>query len=180
MGGYYGVDLESFNMKSVEEALSILKQVIASLAIAEQVYQFEHRDLHWGNILVLKTHKKEIEFVLSDQKYTFESSGLLVTIIDFTLSRIQSEECVIFTDLSTEEDLFEGKGDIQFNVYRDMKDHNNNEWECFNPYTNVLWIHYLAKKLIGKIMCTRSPLNFFMRQVLTYRSAYEILTGGEF
>jgi serine/threonine-protein kinase haspin len=64
--------------------------VAYSLAIAEQVLQFEHRDLHWGNILVKKTKKTHVKYKLMDQIYQVESYNIHVSIIDFTLSRLHA------------------------------------------------------------------------------------------
>lgn len=47
-----GSDLESWKSSSLLDSLSILFQVVGALAVAEELYQFEHRDLHWGNILI--------------------------------------------------------------------------------------------------------------------------------
>ncbi|KAI5566178.1 hypothetical protein BDE02_13G003400 [Populus trichocarpa] len=47
-----GKDLESFVLLNFDEVHSLLVQVTAGLAIAEAAYEFEHRDLHWGNILL--------------------------------------------------------------------------------------------------------------------------------
>ena len=171
---YCGTDLEKLKVKSQAKAFSILKQIVASLAAAEKLYQFEHRDLHWGNVLIMDTNKKTIDFVIEGEEYSFDSHGVLVSIIDFTLSRIQGDEFVVYTDLCKERDLFKGQGDIQFNVYRDMKEHNDNDWESFKPYTNVLWIHYLTKKLIRKARHS-VLLKQFLQQVLRYNSAHEIL-----
>lgn len=56
----------------------------------------------------------------------------------------------MFTDVSSEDDLFKGSGDYQFDIYRLMREHNQNDWKSFRPYTNVLWLHYLSCKLLGK------------------------------
>ena len=55
-----GVDLERFQFNSMEEALSVLQQVAISLSVAEESLMFEHRDLHWGNVLIKRTKCKKI------------------------------------------------------------------------------------------------------------------------
>ena len=50
-----------------------LFQVAHSLAVAEKELQFEHRDLHWGNILIASTEKKQIEFFYNSQPYAVQS-----------------------------------------------------------------------------------------------------------
>lgn len=42
-----GSDLEHFVLRTYGEAVSLLLQVVASLAAAEQACKFEHRDMHW-------------------------------------------------------------------------------------------------------------------------------------
>lgn len=151
-----GVDLESFKLNSAEQALSIFLQVTFSLASAEAEFQFEHRDLHWGNILVSKTDQEQIEYLVNGMSYDINSSGIMVQIIDFTLSRITKDGYVVFSDLADQDDLFTGlgkeagkKGDYQFDIYRYMKEENNNNWQVFTPKTNVLWLDYLMDKLIN-------------------------------
>jgi len=65
---------------------------VAALASAERSLQFEHRDLHWGNILINRTNdkKKKLYILVEEQEYEIESCGLEVTIIDFTLARLSS------------------------------------------------------------------------------------------
>jgi len=47
-----GQDLEHYNLKSWPATKSILLQLMLSLATAESSHlRFEHRDLHWGNVL---------------------------------------------------------------------------------------------------------------------------------
>ena len=48
------------------------------MAVAEQVYNFEHRDLHWGNVLISKTSLKQISFVLDENAYYVTTYGVKV------------------------------------------------------------------------------------------------------
>ena len=83
-----GEDMERFKFSSMDEALSVLQQVAISLSIAEESLTFEHRDLHWGNVLVKRTKRKEIHYKLCGRDICVKSAGVLVSIIDFTLSRL--------------------------------------------------------------------------------------------
>ncbi|RXG52446.1 Serine/threonine-protein kinase haspin, partial [Armadillidium vulgare] len=70
--------------------------VVHALSVAEELHEFEHRDLHWGNVL-----------------------GLIGTIIDYTLSRLKNKDEIFYNDLSLDPDLFTSEGgDYQFEVYR--------------------------------------------------------------
>ena len=150
-----GVDLESYKLSSAEEALSVFLQVTFSLAAAEAEYQFEHRDLHWGNILVSPCDQDNLEYCVNGETYEINCSGVMVQIIDFTLSRITKDGFVMFSNLDDQEDLFNGlgrdagsKGDYQFDVYRMMRDETSSNWQKFTPKTNTLWLDYLIDKLL--------------------------------
>ena len=153
-----------FQYHSFGEALSILRQVTLSLAIAEEVsmqftsivttlgglykilcctqaVQFEHRDMHRGNVLVKRTKEEFIYFRLNHKDYYIKSYGVRATIVDFTLSRVtqagndihsdpmwaviivchSESDCLSHQDLNNLPWLFKGKGDIQFDVYRNMR-----------------------------------------------------------
>ena len=101
-------------------------QVTAGLAVAESAYEFEHRDLHWwvyhavhdcvcnccilfykeflslhlhrGNILLSRRDKETLQFTLDGRHMIVKTYGLIISIIDFTLSRINtglsSKHCV--------------------------------------------------------------------------------------
>ncbi|GMJ11734.1 Haspin-related gene [Hibiscus trionum] len=146
-----GKDLESFVLENFDEARSLLVQVTAALAVAEAAYEFEHRDLHWGNILLSRNDSVTMKFILEGKQISFRTYGLSVSIIDFTLSRLNTGENILFLDLSQDPYLFKGpKGDKQSETYRKMKDVTEDQWEGSFPRTNVLWLIYLVDILLLK------------------------------
>ncbi|CDW59538.1 Serine [Trichuris trichiura] len=138
-----GVSLENFKLTSLEEAKSILQQMIFTLALLEKALKFEHRDLHVSNILVRGTKVDYLEYIIDGDRLTVPSAGLLCCMVDFTLSRLQIDDQVIYADLSSHSHIFSGSGEMQFYVYPLMRKIIGS-WETFNPRTNVLWIAYLA------------------------------------
>ena len=133
------------------QALHAWKQVVHALAVAEEAHQFEHRDLHWGNVLVKETTLKTVEFTLGGDTYQVETGGVLTTIIDFSLSRLTMDEATIFNNLSEDPALFTAKGlpggDYQFDIYRKIQELNKNTWEPFKPRSNMLWLDYMLDKM---------------------------------
>ncbi|CAD5211568.1 unnamed protein product [Bursaphelenchus okinawaensis] len=161
---YGGDDLECYVtekklLKTEKEVLSLLIQSCMTLSVAEAAIKFEHRDLHWGNVLVKSLDDKDtqISYLYNGTEIHLKSYGLKVSLIDFTNGRMSLNGATIYLDLSTDEDMFTGKGegkkggDYQFDIYRMMKDLNQNEWSTFTPKTNNFWVHYLSKKLINNI-----------------------------
>ena len=95
--------------------------------MAEKAFEFEHRDLHWGNILVRKTPPKNLSYTLGEDFFELKSGGVDANIIDFSLSRMTTNEerCEIYNNLAEDPNLFicEGRehdppGDYQFDIYR--------------------------------------------------------------
>lgn len=145
-----GECLEQFAFETIEQAVSVFEQVMCSLAMAERALSFEHRDLHWGNVLIAPEAQSEFVYRLGDRKLRVPTHGIHCRLIDFSLSRSSIGSHVFFHNLSNEPTLFAGKGDPQFDIYRQMRTICNDQWQQFNPETNVLWLHYLADKLILK------------------------------
>lgn len=162
-----GTDLEQRRktLSSIATAKSILHQITASLAVAEASLHFEHRDLHWGNVLLKKTSLKEVHYTLSGKTGTIPTCGLQVNIIDYTLSRLERDGVVVFCDISRDEDLFTGEGDYQFEIYRLMKKENNNCWGEYHPYSNVLWLHYLTDKILKEMVFKRKCNTPALKQI---------------
>ncbi|KAH8118464.1 hypothetical protein DFH11DRAFT_1503102 [Phellopilus nigrolimitatus] len=154
-----GPDLESFSFASPvtdgamgwRQACSVFWQVTRSLGRAEELVHFEHRDLHWGQILVRRIPTSLHLRAINTQSSVYmddPSHGVQSTIIDLGLSRIDSGHKDPYWTPFTEEN-FEGEGDYQYDVYRMMRKHNKDEWQSFMPLTNVMWLHYLADKLVN-------------------------------
>ncbi len=96
-----------------------------TLGTAEAGIHFEHRDLHWGNILVLPTTEKSVRYTIDGVSCEVPTCGVKSTVIDFTISRCRDKNGnTAFTDLSNDEEQFEGSDDYQFDIYRMMRDEN--------------------------------------------------------
>eukprot|EP00092_Neocalanus_flemingeri_P038433 GFUD01041840.1.p1 GENE.GFUD01041840.1~~GFUD01041840.1.p1 ORF type:complete len:1113 (-),score=288.64 GFUD01041840.1:486-3824(-) len=174
-----GKDLEAFVFKNASQALQAWKQVAHTLAVAEEELQFEHRDLHWGNVLIKETSEKFVNFTLAGDTYQVETGGVTTTIIDFSLSRLSMDKVTIFNDLSQDPSLFTAKGkesggDYQFDIYRKMKEVNNHNWEPFQAKTNVLWLHYMLDKMATDVYYsakkTTKPQKSGMAKIRTLKS----------
>jgi serine/threonine-protein kinase haspin len=143
-----GSDLETLKLKNWQQALGIFVQVCRALAKAELAYKFEHRDLHWGNIVVrpcqAASDRSRIERIADPRQ-----SGVRATIIDFTLSRaLLPGSNIVSAHPFDDPAFFQGSGEIQFDVYRDMRIATRSDWSGHHPYTNVLWLRYLSAKLV--------------------------------
>jgi serine/threonine-protein kinase haspin len=88
--------------------------------VAEDSLAFEHRDLHWGNVMLRPAAASHVTARLRGSTLRAATHGAEVTLIDFTASRLQTPGGdVAFCDLEAEEGLFDGpKGKPQFETYR--------------------------------------------------------------
>ncbi|GLB34041.1 putative protein with domain of unknown function [Lyophyllum shimeji] len=163
-----GPDLEAYRFTNASkmgwrQACSLFWQVAKTLAHAEQLVSFEHRDLHLGQILVkdlpmpetlpLRARNQNSKSKSGSSRVYMDDPihGVRATLIDLGLSRMDAGdghggEMVHWT--AFEDEIFMGEGDYQFDVYRMMREHNGGAWEEFRPLTNVMWLHYLAVKLL--------------------------------
>lgn len=139
-----GVDLEHFDIATWAQACEIFDKIVETLAIGEEKREFEHRDLHWGNVLI---------------RPSADSGSLRITIIDYTLSRAMVDDQLSNIAFYGFQDraIFEADGDdYQFEIYRLMRDsltdgseqELDEDWTQYHPNTNVLWLHYLVDKLL--------------------------------
>ncbi|KAH9965795.1 hypothetical protein BC827DRAFT_767522 [Russula dissimulans] len=188
-----GPDLEAYSFSQPSktgwrQACSLFWQISRALAMAESLVSFEHRDLHWGQILV-----KNIPSDVSAPRNTPTTDvwlpmdrlvhGVKATVIDLGLARMDAR----LDDGSTEirwtpldEEIFEGEGDYQFDIYRFMRRHNGGRWADFRPLSNVMWLHYLLGKLL-KFKNLRPPRksNTSTGPGFTERQCYDCLLKME-
>ncbi|ORX37137.1 hypothetical protein BD324DRAFT_624931 [Kockovaella imperatae] len=143
--GNGGPDLEAFKFDKAHawiQAAAVFWQVASALARAEKWAEFEHRDLHEGQVLI--TTVESIESQAVDYLHP-PSTGIQATIIDFGLSRLSvPNKEPIWTAMPPE--VYEGVGE-QWDTYRAMRD-KVTDWEAFNPSTNVLWLRYLLSYIL--------------------------------
>uniref|UniRef100_A0A182JNF0 non-specific serine/threonine protein kinase n=1 Tax=Anopheles christyi TaxID=43041 RepID=A0A182JNF0_9DIPT len=163
-----GSDLDGFRFYNAQHAFSIFAQIVLALAVAEKRYDFEHRDLHTGNILIEGTKEPERVYHLLGEEIVIKTHGLRATIIDYTLSRIVYNGLCLYNDLSTDEELFTAEGDYQFEIYRNMKAVLQNRWDLHSPRTNVHWLHYLLDKL-------KSVRNFREKTSKTHKAGMRMM-----
>lgn len=156
-----------------------------SLAVAEAQFEFEHRDLHWGNVLVAPTTEKTLTFNLNGKSIEIRTHGIKATIIDYTLSRLVFKNCCLFQDLAADPELFDATGDYQYDIYRLMRTRTQNYWEIYEPFTNVLWLHYIIDKMIAGVNYTakkgikhRQSIDQMIKlldEILDYQSATDFI-----
>ncbi|XP_039275434.1 serine/threonine-protein kinase haspin homolog [Nilaparvata lugens] len=183
-----GEDIQNHEFTSARQSYYIILQVICALAVAERSLEFEHRDLHIGNILVSKTKEKSIFFKIDGMEFKLPTFNKKATIIDYTLSRINDDNQLLYNDLGKDEELFQGQGDLQFQIYRDMREDTRNEWNKFVPKTNLRWIHYLATKCL-KDVSYKSGSDFHKKflkklsaladEVLIFSSCHDFMMNSE-
>lgn len=196
---YGGIDLEKFEINNWEQCLQIFWSIVKILDKGEKNFKFEHRDLHWGNIVIKETNdtsnNDEIEDALKDlsiieeteedlQNDETSSNKLQVKLIDYTLSRLdgENEMDVIYTRLD-HQDFFKGCGDYQFDIYRFMRnqiksiqkiDQHNDEidWSLSSFINNLYWLHYLLDKLINhkRIPTTKKDDQYYKDLIYLYKS----------
>ncbi|KAJ1982281.1 hypothetical protein H4R35_000372 [Dimargaris xerosporica] len=163
-----GTTVANFEFQSLAQVQSLLGQLIHTLAIAEHELKFEHRDLHWDNVMLAPTSRTMATYIVYDEPgstyrtVNVPTAGLHVNIIDYTFSRLETDPSHVFYVDIKDKDMFAGTGDRQFDVYRDMQTANGGDWRTFNPRSNAMWLAYLVDKLLTAKPCA----TFAMTDVL--------------
>ena len=168
-----GTDLDSFLTTinrprfPIPWTWDIFWAVTLAIAKGEVASEFEHRDLHLGNIcikgsgapLVPSTPNPPSTVVAATRHPThqppplkLQQTSLSTTIIDYTLSRASFTETkpgIVYADLTDKASIFTGENDLQFDMYRRMREVLGGRWREGNSRTNVFWLFHLVEKLLG-------------------------------
>ncbi|OQN96713.1 hypothetical protein B0A48_17137 [Cryoendolithus antarcticus] len=149
-------------------------QTVIALAKGEEAAEFEHRDLHLGNICVRESGPGGEATEVNVSK-TLGFTGTEATLIDYTISRASLASSgdngneVAFMDLANEPHLFTGDStdEYQYDIYRYMRNavsslsptapfppqdtSSHTPWREFHPVTNLVWLHYVLYTLLEQI-----------------------------
>jgi serine/threonine-protein kinase haspin len=153
-----------------EEALSIVSQVICSIAIAENAIEFEHRDLHPGNILIDRTDDQYIDYCLNGKCFQLKLHGYRVTIIDTTFSRSKVNNETIFNDLT---DIVNCDNKQMKDCYTKQRQLNSFQWTEFCPKSNIFWLKLIMNRICQKLETESHVINDWKSNVLNYNSVLE-------
>ncbi|QSL65688.1 hypothetical protein MERGE_003001 [Pneumocystis wakefieldiae] len=164
-----GKDLEHVNITTWRQVNRIFWDIVKVLSQGEKLYEFEHRDLHWGNVLVDDIYDSSEEMLSQLSLNSTCSSRPCIIIIDYTLSRLRCDDNIEELTWNNFEDheIFEAYGDYQYEIYRLMRDYvssSKKAWSDFIPRTNVFWLHYLIDKLIHCKGLVRPPARMSKRK----------------
>ncbi|KAK3902006.1 Serine/threonine-protein kinase haspin hrk1 [Staphylotrichum tortipilum] len=126
--GDAGVALEDFELTTVSQVWDIFLHTALALARAEDMIEFEHRDLHEGNLCIRRVRPPTTP-PHPQAGLQFGHSGLDITILDYGLSRATDpfpspttpEAEVVAYDLETDLLLFQSTHAAQCRVYRQMR-----------------------------------------------------------
>ncbi|QIW95674.1 hypothetical protein AMS68_001192 [Peltaster fructicola] len=171
-----GTDLERLvergDCKDIWSIWDIFWQTTLALAKGEEGAEFEHRDLHLGNICV---RNKGIPTAVEVKK-RLNFTQLDVTLIDYTISRATmtpkdsfGTANIAYLDLSQDKHIFNGDSaqEYQYDIYRHMRaalffddplapfeasqDKSSRSWSQFHPQTNLVWLHFVLYTLLHQL-----------------------------
>lgn len=132
-----GVSLKEADLHNWVQSCNFFVQLCHVLSNGESFCQFEHRDLHWENILV-DQYGSPILVNYSHSRAVVPSSD--------------GHREVLFSRLD-QPFFFKGNGDYRFDIYRLTRQIFSRgkpqiDWAAQCPRTNLLWAHYVLDRLV--------------------------------
>lgn len=152
---FCGEPLAREALHDTRQALSVITQVVSALAIAEEAYKFEHRDLHLGNVLMRETEAIWLRYIFRDFYFSVLTMGYHLYVIDFTFSRIEKDGrvyCVDLDDMSRDSNSLSDPNQNEWlnysHAFEMMIKLFQGDWNKFAPKSNVFWLKYLIETII--------------------------------
>lgn len=145
---------------SVHDTSDMFWGIAEALMRGEAQAEFEHRDLHPGNVCI-KIRDEPLE--VTTEYGIPRSSKHEVTLIDYTQSRLTLESGDVLAT-AIDESIFrqmdnDPDAQRQYDVYRVMRDVVRKEkkpgvtlsqmWNEYVPMTNVSWLHHMLRELLA-------------------------------
>ena len=189
---------------SIHDTSDVFWGIAEALMRGEMQAEFEHRDLHVGNVCI-KIRDKPLD--LTHEHGIPRSSKHEVTLIDYTQSRLTLESGEVLAT-AIDESIFrqidsDPDAQRQYDVYRIMRDMVKKEkksgvtisqmWNEYVPMTNVLWLHHMLRELMTMTRITsrtheemvlymdlfslQSKLDPEFTTGVKYHSAREVVSG---
>ena len=93
--------------QNIDEIISIINQVLASMILAYEKLGFIHGDLHPGNILCKNTKKSSINYSFNNDNKEIKTDGIQIIIFDFDRSNFSGDFARLLNELSTFINLYE-------------------------------------------------------------------------
>ena len=158
-----GTDLDLLKGTSCFDAFDIFWMATIFLARAERDFKFEHRDLHMSNFCFTNLDTVGTAFA-SDPTAILGRSGREITIIDYTLSRMQLEDGAVWdprgvgggsverpskyaTDSQSSQDLAIWRARQWCQQEKATVTTASDAWEQYMPKTNIIWLGHVVKEL---------------------------------
>ncbi|XP_017491721.1 PREDICTED: putative serine/threonine-protein kinase haspin homolog [Rhagoletis zephyria] len=147
---------------TIKQIISVVYQVLLSLAAAEATFEYEHRDLHLGNIMVRSTKNPTVHFVVASREYKVDTEGKRAFIIDNTFARMRIGSHHYYTNLT----------DRLATLARDAKNPNKvqsdqdkiyvgmyysacGNWAKWMPRTNLEWMSFIIHRFLKNVQLNK-------------------------
>lgn len=108
------IDKTKWTRENIDSYKSVLKHVVCTILYAFETFMFTHNDMHFGNILLKKTKKKEI--VYGEHMTLPIVNGYIPVIMDFERSQTQSPVLNVFEDIGKLFNLAGTEIDVKLNI----------------------------------------------------------------
>lgn len=89
------------HIRGATDAYTLLFQVAHTLYVSQALFRFTHYDIHGGNLGYISTPHSFIQYHVPGRTVYIKNSNFLVKLIDYGLSRLETDKYVINSQLDT-------------------------------------------------------------------------------